>query len=305
MNDITLVGFHSINKIGEGTYGCVYRGKKNVTNEKIVIKHLKPFYEYNEGLTSTVLREIITLKSLRHTNLLSLLDIEVKNNELYLIVEAMDHDLSQVIQKSKGTLRPDIVKSFIKQILQGVSYMHAKNIAHRDLKPANILVKSDGTLKIADFGLSRKMTLIGPPSQEDIKRKCAITVLVATLWYRAPELLLNVNTYSTEIDMWSVGCIMSELSTGRVLFYGDSEINQIISIFKVLGTPSQRFMLTLDYLKKSQMTFNHYPRVNLSSLHIHSPLSLLMLIESCLLYDSNERITAASALSHIYFNVNY
>jgi serine/threonine protein kinase len=126
------------------------------------------------------------------------------------------------------------VKKFLYQMLSGIADCHMKRIIHRDLKPANILIDRNGNLliyidnlKIGDFGLARTYSLpVRPYSQE-----------VVTLWYRAPEILLGSYEYSTPIDIWAIGCIFAEMVTKKVLFQGDSDIDQLYRIFRILGTP--------------------------------------------------------------------
>lgn len=114
------------------------------------------------------------------------------------------------------------------QLLQGLAYCHAHRVIHRDLKPQNLLVTDDGVIKLADFGLARPVTI---PSR-------CYTHEVVTMWYRAPEILLGTRLYSTGIDIWSLGCIFSEMATTKPLFSGDSEIDQLFNIFRKLGTPN-------------------------------------------------------------------
>lgn len=115
----------------------------------------------------------------------------------------------------------------MRQILEGVHYMHSKKVFHRDLKPQNILINQKDMVKIADFGLSR---IVG-------NRLHTMSKEIETLWYRSPELLLGTVHYDFSVDIWSIGCIFYEISEGEVLFQAESEIGQIIEIMKQCGTP--------------------------------------------------------------------
>ena len=115
------------------------------------------------------------------------------------------------------------------QLLQGLAYCHSHRVIHRDLKPQNLLVTNDGVIKLADFGLARAVTI---PSR-------CYTHEVVTMWYRSPEVLMGTKFYTTGIDIWSLGCIFAEMTTCEALFRGESEIDQLFKIFRVLGTPNE------------------------------------------------------------------
>jgi serine/threonine protein kinase len=215
--------FEKCENIGSGTYGIVYKGINKITNEVIAIKKIKIELE-TEGVPSTALREISILRELRHKNIVELKDVVCSDNKLYLLFEYLDIDLRKYLEclNDDESLDPDIVKSFLFQILEGIAYCHSKKIIHRDLKPQNLLLDQFGRIKIADFGLARAFSIpIRPYTKE-----------VLTLWYRAPEILLGSVEYSTPVDIWSVGCIFAELIWKKPLFQGDYEMDQLMKIFR-------------------------------------------------------------------------
>jgi serine/threonine protein kinase len=194
--------------LGEGTYGVVFKARDTQTGDIVALKKIKLELE-DEGVPSTALREISVLKTLRHPNIVRLLDVEHGENRLYLAFEYVDQDLKKHLDKTrKNPLDQRLVCSFVRQLLVGIDYCHSHGVIHRDLKPGNILIDKAGNLKIADFGLARAFAV-------PIK---AYTHEVITLWYRAPEILLGAKQYSLGVDMWSVGCIFAEMIRRRPLW---------------------------------------------------------------------------------------
>jgi len=219
--------YERVDQVGEGTFGKVYKarvkgtGKQNLNlkSEFVALKKILMENE-KEGFPLTAIREIMILKRLNHKNIINLLEIVTskpseKNKfrgNVYLVFEYMEHDLSGLVGRKYDFTVP-IIKTIMKQLLLGLEYLHDNNIIHRDIKGANILINNKGELKLADFGLAR---LYNP----DNKIPKNYTNKVVTLWYRAPELLLGENNYGPAIDMWSVGCVFSELLTGQPAFKG-------------------------------------------------------------------------------------
>nr|CAH7765458.1 unnamed protein product [Callosobruchus chinensis] len=146
---------------------------------------------------------------MRHENVIGLLDVFYPKHDIYLVTHLMGADLNNIIRTQK--LTDDHVQFLVYQILRGLKYIHSAGIIHRDLKPSNIAVNEDCELKILDFGLAR-------PTENEM------TGYVATRWYRAPEIMLNWMHYNQTVDIWSVGCIMAELLTGKTLFPGTDRI---------------------------------------------------------------------------------
>lgn len=144
-----------------------------------------------------------------------------------MVFEYLEYDLTGIIETKEIKLTQDHIKSWSKQLLKGVHYMHINKIVHRDLKASNLLINRRGELKIADLGLARSWN-------PEMKR---LTNRVITLWYRPPELLLGCMKYSPKIDMWSVGCIIAEMFRRGGLIKGSTEAHQLDLIFKMMGHP--------------------------------------------------------------------
>ena len=196
--------YQKMEKIGEGTYGVVYKAKDRVTGEIVALKKIRLEAE-DEGIPSTAIREISLLKELQHPNIVRLYDVVHTERKLTLVFEFLDQDLKKYLDVCDSGLGLPIMKSFLYQLLTGVAYCHHHRVLHRDLKPPNLLINREGQLKLADFGLARAF---GIPVR-------SYTHEVVTLWYRAPDVLLGSRKYSTPVDIWSVGCIFAEMANGR------------------------------------------------------------------------------------------
>uniref|UniRef100_A0A915J0P9 cyclin-dependent kinase n=1 Tax=Romanomermis culicivorax TaxID=13658 RepID=A0A915J0P9_ROMCU len=260
--------FHNLNRIEEGTYGVVYRAVEKRTGEIVALKRLKMEKE-KEGFPITSLREInMLLKAGQCENIVKVREIVVGSNmdQIYLVMDYVEHDLKSLMetmsQHNQHFLTGEI-KTLMQQLLNGVAYLHDNWILHRDLKTSNLLLSHRGILQIGDFGLAREY---GSPLRQ-------YTPIVVTLWYRAPELLLGISQYSSQIDMWSVGCIMAEMLTLKPFFTGKGDVEQLSRIFKVLGTPNDAIWpgySDLPGLKKA--SFVEYP---INSLRKHFGANIL------------------------------
>jgi len=160
-----------------------------------------------------------------------LLNVLKSKNEIdvYYIFEYVEANLSNVIC-SKILLEIHI-KHIIYQLIKALKYIHSAEIIHRDLTANNIMIDKNSNIKIVDFSLAISLN-------DKTSNNYAINDYIQTRWYRAPELLLNAVTYDQSVDMWSVGCILAEMIIGRILFKGNSTINQLSLIMELTGIPT-------------------------------------------------------------------
>ncbi|POS85114.1 kinase-like protein [Erysiphe pulchra] len=230
----SVENFEKLNDIAEGAYGWVSRAKEISTGKIVVLKKLK-METTNDGIPVTGLREIQTLRSCDHPNILELKEVVVGDDtsrieNIFIVLDFYEHDLKTLLEDMSEPFLQSEIKTLLHQITSGTLYLHNNWILHRDLKTSNLLLNNRGVLKIADFGMAR---YFGSPPPK-------MTQLVVTLWYRAPELLLGAKQYDTAIDMWSIGCIFGELLSKDPLLQGKNEADQLSKIFELCGTPTEQ-----------------------------------------------------------------
>lgn len=283
--------FNKIEKIGEGSYGVVYKARFKSKDQIVALKKIRLDTE-SDGVPSTAIREIALLKELNHPNVVHLLDVVICDKSLFLVFEYLTQDLKKLLDQQphhSNGLPFKLVKSYLWQMLQGIAHCHAHRVLHRDLKPQNLLIDAAGNIKLADFGLARSLSL---PVR-------TYTHEVVTLWYRAPEILLGSPLYGPSVDIWSIGCIFVEMATKRALFPGDSEIDQLFRIFRTLGTPNDSTWKGVAKLPDYKCTFPQWQRQDLTKF-MNDPDGL-DLLKKLLTYDPMERISGRLALNHKFF----
>ncbi|XP_012522330.1 cyclin-dependent-like kinase 5 [Monomorium pharaonis] len=284
--------YEKLEKIGEGTYGTVFKAKNRETHEIVALKRVR-LDDDDEGVPSSALREICLLKELKHKNIVRLYDVLHSDKKLTLVFEHCDQDLKKYFDSLNGEIDLDIVKSFLYQLLRGLAFCHSRNVLHRDLKPQNLLINKNGELKLADFGLARAF---------GIPVKC-YSAEVVTLWYRPPDVLFGAKLYTTSIDMWSAGCIFAELANaGRPLFPGSDVDDQLKRIFKMLGTPTEETWPDLTTLPDYKPFPQYHPTQGLAQVTPKLPSRGKDLLQRLLVCNPALRLSAEEAMTHPYFN---
>lgn len=283
--------YEKLEKIGEGTYGTVFKAKHKDTLEIVALKRVR-LDEDDEGIPSSALREICLLKELKHKNIVRLYDVMHSEKKLTIVFEYCDQDLKKYFDSCQGEIEPNVVKSFMYQLLKGLAFCHEKHILHRDLKPQNLLINKTGELKLADFGLARAF---------GIPVRC-FSAEVVTLWYRPPDVLMGAKLYTTSIDIWSAGCIFAEIANaGRPLFPGSDVDDQLKRIFRLLGSPTEENWPGVSKLPLYK-EFNVPQSVSLHAVVPKMTSSAKDLLQKHLVQNPAHRITAEEAMLHPYFN---
>ncbi|XP_011472769.1 cyclin-dependent kinase-like 5 isoform X2 [Oryzias latipes] len=288
MNKFEVLGI-----VGEGAYGVVLKCRHKDTNEIVAIKKFKDSEE-NEEVKETTLRELKMLRTLKQENIVELKEAFRRRGKLYLVFEYVEKNMLELLEELPTGVPTEKVRSYIFQLIKAIHWCHKHDIVHRDIKPENLLISSADVLKLCDFGFARNLS-----EGTDAN----YTEYVATRWYRSPELLLGA-PYGKAVDMWSVGCILGELSDGQPLFPGESELDQLFTIQKVLGPlPPEQMKLFYNNPRFHGLRFpavNHPQTLERRYLGIIG-VGLLDLLKNLLLLNPTERFLTEQCLNHHTF----
>jgi serine/threonine protein kinase len=275
--------YQEIKELGSGAYSKVYGGVHPDSKETVALKklHYEPMF---------ILRELRTMQTLHHPNLLRCLHIIQHQLDYYLVTPRFDTNLGRVIH-SKQVLTLGHIRHFMYQILHGLSFMHRSGFIHRDIKPDNVLVNNNCDTVICDFGMARRFG-------GDFDKECDLTDYVVTRWYRPPEVLLTSGHYNEKVDIWSAGCILAEFALRAPLLPGRDANHQLELIIDLLGTTAAARTLSQSQLKlMPQCKTRDFSRLFGHILNDQA----IDLLRHMLLFDPKERISATTALEHPFF----
>nr|KAG5714477.1 hypothetical protein BaRGS_006923 [Batillaria attramentaria] len=300
--------YEKIGKIGEGSYGVVFKCRNKDTQQLVAIKK---FVESEDDplIKKIAMREIRMLKQLKHPNLVRLIEVFRRKKRLHLVFDYVDHTLLNELDRHPRGLPEGMVKRIVYQTLLAVNFCHQYNTIHRDVKPENILITRQGQVKLCDFGFARILT--GPGDE--------YTDYVATRWYRAPELLVGDTQYGPPVDVWAIGCVFAELLTGSPLWPGRSDVDQLYLIRKTLGDLIPRHMQIFSnnaFFKGNEYTRARSPGTSGRKVSkccttgdelYASEFGFILqfdLKNGCLKMDPAERLTCHQLLQHPYMDLN-
>ncbi|XP_053973936.1 glycogen synthase kinase-3 beta-like isoform X2 [Hylaeus anthracinus] len=288
------VAYTDTKVIGNGSFGVVYQAKLCDTGEMVAIKKVLQDKRFKN-------RELQIMRRLEHCNIVKLkyffYSSGDKKDEVYLnlVLEYIPETVYKVARhysKSKQTIPISFIKLYMYQLFRSLAYIHSLGICHRDIKPQNLLLDPEtGVLKLCDFG-SAKHLVKGEPNVS----------YICSRYYRAPELIFGAIDYTTKIDVWSAGCVLAELLLGQPIFPGDSGVDQLVEIIKVLGTP------TRDQIREMNPNYTEFKFPQIKShpwqkvFRARTPPEAMDLVARLLEYTPSLRMTPLQACAHSFFN---
>jgi len=280
--------------IGSGSFGVVYQATVLGSGETVAIKKVLQDRRFKN-------RELKILGKLKHPCVVALKHCFYTKGEktddvyLNLVMEYIPETIHRTLRnhtKAKKLVSIMYTKLYIYQVARALAYIHSQGVGHRDIKPQNLLLDpKTHVTKVCDFG-SAKVLVQGQPN----------VAYICSRYYRAPELVFEATEYTTRIDVWSMGCVFAELLLGNPLFPGDSGIDQLIEIIKILGTPGPEEIYAMN---PNNTAFN-FPQIGPHSwekvFRNKAPPDAIDLISRLLRYDPQARLSAFETLAHPFFD---
>jgi len=280
--------------IGNGSFGIVYQATAIETGETVAIKKVLQDRRFKN-------RELQIMRMLQHPDVVQLrhsfLAKGDKPDDVYLnlVMEFVPETIHRTLRnhtKAKKLIPIMYTKVYMYQVCRALAYIHSMGICHRDIKPQNLLLDPNThVVKLCDFGSAKVLTK-GQPN----------VAYICSRYYRAPELVFEATEYTTAIDIWSLGCVMGELLLGKPLFPGDSGVDQLIEIIKILGTPTRDEIMAMN---PNHTSFS-FPNISAHPwnkvFRNKAPKNAIDLVSKFLVYKPMERLHPFEALSHNFFD---
>ncbi|KAI5105922.1 glycogen synthase kinase-3 alpha [Silurus meridionalis] len=288
------VSYTDIKVIGNGSFGVVYQARLSDSQEMVAIKKVLQDKRFKN-------RELQIMRKLDHCNIVRLryffYSSGEKKDEVYLnlvldYVPETVYRVARHFNKAKTTIPIIYVKVYMYQLFRSLAYIHSQGVCHRDIKPQNLLVDPEtAVLKLCDFG-SAKQLVRGEPNVS----------YICSRYYRAPELIFGATDYTSNIDIWSAGCVLAELLLGQPIFPGDSGVDQLVEIIKVLGTPTREQIREMNpnytEFKFPQIKAHPWTKV----FKPRTPPEAISLCSRLLEYTPVTRLSPLEACAHAFFD---
>lgn len=288
------VSYTDTKVIGNGSFGVVYQARLCETGDLVAIKKVLQDKRFKN-------RELQIMRKLEHQNIVKLrfyfYSSGEKKDEVYLnlVLEYVPETVYRVARhysKNKQTIPILYIKLYMYQLFRSLAYIHSCGVCHRDIKPQNLLLDPEsGVLKLCDFG-SAKQLVRGEPNVS----------YICSRYYRAPELIFGATDYTSQIDVWSAGCVLAELLLGHPIFPGDNGVDQLVEIIKVLGTPSREQIREMNpnyqEFKFPQIKAHPWAKV----FRPRTPPEAIELVSLLLEYTPSRRIWPLEACAHSFFD---
>lgn len=288
------ISYSAARVIGNGSFGVVFQATVRETGETVAIKKVLQDKRYKN-------RELQIMRMIEHTNVCQLKHCFYssgdKPDEVYLnlvleFVPETVYRISKHYSKVKTPIPTIYIKLYVYQLLRSLAYIHSLGICHRDIKPQNLLLDpSTQVLKLCDFGSAKVLVREEP----NISYICS-------RYYRAPELIFGATDYLPAIDVWSSGCVMAELMLGHPLFPGESGVDQLVEIIKVLGTPTKDEIMAMNR-NYTEFKFPQIKSLSWSKVFRHRTTpDAIDLVSKMLQYSPTKRLKPMEGLAHPYFD---
>lgn len=288
------ISYSAARVIGNGSFGVVFQATVRETGETVAIKKVLQDKRYKN-------RELQIMRMLDHTNIVKLKHCFYSSGEkpdevyLNLVLEYIPetvYRISKHYSKVTASIPAIFIKLYVYQLLRSLAYIHSSNVTHRDIKPQNLLLDpSSQVLKLCDFGSAKILV----PNEPNISYICS-------RYYRAPELIFGATDYLPAIDIWSTGCVMAELMLGQPLFPGESGVDQLVEIIKVLGTPTKHEIMAMNrnYTEFKFPQIKPHPWAKV--FRVRTTPDAIDLVSQMLQYSPSKRLKPMDGLAHPYFD---